>query len=87
MKHRLTLSDDEIKILVDALDSADFYCEENCEEFWKELELLRKKLKNALDFDIQEKRRRAGKIAWETRKLRKRVREKLLKDLYKGVDE
>ena len=71
-----------MRILIDALDSADFYCDEDCESFWKQLDLLRIKLKNALDFDIQEKRRRAGRLAWETRKLRERVRKKLLKDLY-----
>ena len=82
MKHRLTFSDDELRILIDALDSADFYCDEDCESFWKQLELIRKKLKNALDFDIQRKRERAGRLAWETRKLRESVRKKLLKDLY-----
>jgi len=81
MKHRLTLSDEEIELLLDALDSADFYCDEDCEEFWKMLELLRKKLKNALDFDIQEKRRQAGRIAWEKRKLREKTIRKLLREL------
>jgi len=82
MKYRLTLSDEEIKILLDALDSADFYCDGDCQEFWKRLELLKKKLRNALDFDIQEKRRRAGRIAWETRKLREKIRRELLRGLY-----
>jgi hypothetical protein len=86
MKHRITLSDEEIEILLEAIESADWYCDEDCEEFWKKLELLKKKLENALDFNMQEKRRRAGRIAWEKRRLRERVRKKLLKGLYEERD-
>ena len=76
MKHRLTLSDEEIELLLNAIESADWYGED--EAFWRRLELLERKLRAALDPDTQERRRAAGRIAWETRVLKEKIRRELL---------
>ncbi|WP_457741885.1 hypothetical protein [Thermococcus sp.] len=60
MKHKVTLSDEEIKLIIEALESADFYFGDT--EFYKQLEKLRNRLERLLDYDYVEKRRLAGRI-------------------------
>ncbi len=65
-KHKVTLSDDEIKILLEALESADFYSDDA--EFYKQLRNLRKRLERLLDFDFVRSRRIAGRLGYLHRK-------------------
>ena len=64
-KHRITLSNREIGILIDALDSADFYCEGNCDEFFRDLERLKKRLGRFLSLEWEEKKLRNLKRAFD----------------------
>ena len=61
-KHRITLNEREIEILLDCLNDPEFYCEDDCDDcyedcdaFWKKLRKLRRKLERAISFEREMK--------------------------------
>lgn len=64
-KHKVLLSDEEIEILLNALDSADFYPpEDEAEKFFMQINKLRKRLGRLLDVSFVLKQHRAGVIGY-----------------------
>lgn len=76
MKHRVSLSDEEIDIIIEALESADFYSDD--ENFYKKLEKLRRKLKRLDEEWIW--RSRAGRFG--AFKMKENMKERIMKEVF-----
>ena len=75
MKHRVSLSDEEIDIIIEALESADFYSEDK--EFYKQLKKLKKRLRSVQENYLAKSM--AGRYG--AYKMKENMKEKLRKEL------
>ena len=78
VKHRVSLSDEEIDILLEALDSADFYSDDN--EFYEKLRKLKKRLEDVRDIAKYFERSRRGRFGAYMRE--ERLREKIRDEIF-----